>query len=114
MNRRPAGSSGCAAAKACRPSREVLVRFPSSSVVESWSTVWAVDDAGARRAAAFVKLMRLSSVELLIQEVPPGQPATFGGLKSTWPIAAMPEAAAVKPSALAPVATSVCDDNDAG
>src|ERR1700686_3165769 len=114
MNRRPAWSSGWAVANACRPSRVVLVAFPSIRLAVSWSTVGAGDEAAARRAAAFAKLIRLSSVELLIHDVPPGQPATFGGKKSIWPIGAIALAAARKARGSAPVTRSVWAVSSAG
>src|SRR5205807_3888498 len=95
MKSRPAWSAECAAANASRPSRVVGLTLASTSVSDNCASVWAVIDAWLRWAAALAKLIRLSRVELLIHEDPPGQPATFGGWKRTCPIGAIAAAAAV-------------------
>src|ERR1700682_1609693 len=79
MNSSPAGFVRCAAANACNPSLVVGLRLASIRVLISWSRVWLGGDGRIRCVAPLTKLSRVSSVELLIQEVPAGQPATFGG-----------------------------------
>src|SRR2546421_11848315 len=79
MNSRLAWFWGCAALNACNPSLVVGLRLPSTRVLVSWSRVELEDDRRIRCVAPLTKLSRVSSVELLIQEVPAGQPATVGG-----------------------------------
>src|SRR6202022_404313 len=104
MNSWPARFVGWAAANACSPSFVVGLRLASTRVFVSWSSVWFGDDGRIRWVALLTKLSRVSSVELLIQEVPAGQPATLGGSKSVWPMAAAAGTAAPYPLVSVPVA----------
>src|SRR3982074_2688549 len=79
MNSRPAWLWGWAAANARHPSLVAGVRLASTRLFVSWSSVGLGDAGRIRCEAPLTKLSRVSSVELLIQEVPAGQPATFGG-----------------------------------
>src|SRR3989440_12457080 len=79
MKSRPAWFCGWAAANACNPSLVVGLMLPSTRVSISWSREGVEDDGRIRCVAALRKLIRVSSVALLIQELPAGHPATFGG-----------------------------------
>src|SRR5438270_13427007 len=95
MNSRPVRSSGCAASNDWRPSRVVGLTLASRRVSLSCPSDCAASDPWPRWVAALAKLIRASRVELLIHEVPPGQPATFGGQKRSWPRGAVATGAAV-------------------